>query len=274
MRSRSTPLAANGSHLELSAEERVAIERMIHDGPPSLARRARIIAARADGLGLSAIAKSVGLHRDSVRRWLLRYGTRGIAGLQHGNTGRPKNVVFDATARREIARRASLSPSTVGESFAAWSLYKLRAHLLAHRIVPHISVERLRQVLAEEHSPRAHWQRSNRVGPLSPEVRHQLVELLQQPQLTPAQRAARAVLAVADGASISAVAHSFHLGRHSVRRWLDDFRNAGIAGLLRGGAPARTATQVPAAEATAPEADAPFATDTQTPNTDRLIRSQ
>ncbi len=216
--------------LELTPEARTEVERVARDGPRGIARRARIIVARADGAPLSVIARSVGLHRDSVRRWLNRYHAQGLAGLQHGNAGKPKNVVFDAAARAEINRRADTSPAMLGEPFNAWSLYKLRDHLVHQRVVASISVERLRQLLATSEHQREFWRRGKEGVPISPEVRHQLVELVRHPRIDQARRA-RAVLAIADGASISAVAHTFHLGKGRIRRWLDHFLTAGVAGL-------------------------------------------
>jgi transposase len=214
----------------LSARGRARLEEVARSGVPNLARRARIILARADGLTLGAIADSVGLHRDSVRRWLTRYRSRGIEGLHHGNAGKPKNVIFDPAICAEIRRRASSPPSAFAEPWALWSLYKLRDHIIRNQIVRTISVERLRQLLREGRYSRRHWHQPTRIGPLDPDVRRQLVDLVRHPEPERAQRA-RAVLAIADGGSINSVASTLHLGKGNVRRWLDEFRIGGIVGL-------------------------------------------
>ncbi|MBI4514493.1 MAG: helix-turn-helix domain-containing protein [Deltaproteobacteria bacterium] len=248
--------ANNVQRIPLTPAERAELERIIEVGPANLARRAHIILARAEGEPLSAIARSVGLHRDSVRRWLIRYRNRGAAGLQHGNAGKPKNVVFDATVRTEICRRASTPPAALGEPYSTWSLYKLRDHLIERDIVRTISVERLRQLLSAAGFARQYWHQPSTVGPLAPEVRHQLVALVRHPESDEAQRA-RAVLAIADGASISAVASTFHLGKSSIRRWLDHFRLGGIAGLTAPPEPAAAPTEH-GRNGTAPSVTPPF----------------
>jgi len=220
--------------VELSPQQRAELERVVHDAPRQLAGRARVVLARADGQSLNTIAARVGLHRDSCRRWLLRYRTGGVPGLQHGNTGKPKNVIFSPSTCVEIRRRASSDPATLGESYPEWSLYKLRAHLIRHHIVESISVERLRQLLQDRSVDRRYWHRpTRRIGQLSPEVRQQLVQLAADSNPDRARRA-RVILAIADGASLAEIASSLHIGKNSVRRWLDYFQLAGVAGLSHG----------------------------------------
>lgn len=217
--------------IELSPTMRDELERIVRDGPPNLARRARIVLARADGAALTAIAGMVGLHRDSVRRWVIRFRNRGLSGLRHGNAGRPKNVVFGESVRVEIRRRADMDPRTLGEPFGNWSLYKLRAHLMRQGVVRSISVESLRLLLRAGQYSREHWgQPARPIGPLAPEVREQLAQLLHHPSREQAQRA-RAVLAVANGATISQVAGTLRMGKNSLRRWLQHFRLSGVSGL-------------------------------------------
>lgn len=141
----------------LSHAMQTALERLADGGSTGIARRARIILARARGLSLTPIALSVGLHRDSVRRWIARFRARGLEGLQHGNAGKPKNVVFDAAVCAEILRRAKMHPRTLGEPFDAWSLYKLRDHLVRTGVVRSICVERVRQLLNAGSYSRQHW---------------------------------------------------------------------------------------------------------------------
>ena len=216
---------------ELCPEERSRLERIVLDGPANTARRARIVLQRADGWSLGAIAKSVGLHRDSVRRWLVRFSKEWLDGLKHRNTGKARAVVFTSDVREEIGRRASLPPSAVGEDFPTWSLCKLRDHLIRKEIVRTISIERLRQLLDRARISRQHWHKeTHHLGPLPSEVRRELVEMVRRSENDQARRA-RAVLAVADGAPVAAVASALHLGKNSVRRWVDHFRLGGVAAL-------------------------------------------
>ena len=150
--------ATNSAQLVvLTPPVRAKLEQMAEEGPGSLTRRVRIILARADGVALGSIAEKLRVHRDSVRRWIKRFNRHGLDGLQHGNTGKSRNVVFDATVCGTICQRASSSPPTLGEPYATWSLYKLRDHLIRRRVVRTISVERLRQLLNAGSYTRDYW---------------------------------------------------------------------------------------------------------------------
>ena len=141
----------------LSAAERADLERLARHQPTGLARRAGMILARAEGKTLQAIGSRFHVHPDTVRRWLARYGQRGLAGLRHGNLGKSRNLVFDASLRLEIRRRASIDPFELGEHFPLWSLIKLRDHLVRHRVVRTISHEALRQMLRTGSFSRRYW---------------------------------------------------------------------------------------------------------------------
>ncbi|MBI1815806.1 MAG: helix-turn-helix domain-containing protein [Deltaproteobacteria bacterium] len=217
--------------IDLSPATRVDLERVIHSGPSNLVRRVRIILARAEGESLGAIARAVGMHRDSVRRWVVRFHKRGMEGLKHGNAGKPKNVVFDAATRTEIVRRADLDPRALGEPYAMWSLYKLRDHLIRQGIVRTISVESLRLLLRPGAAVRQHWvQRPRGIGAVTPELRRELLATLRHADAPHAQRA-RALLELADGRTIGEVARNFHIGKNSLRRWVAHFRLGGAIGL-------------------------------------------
>jgi len=241
---------------ELSGEARADLEQIVRDGPASVARRARIILERADGSSLATIARNAGLHRDSVRRWLKRYQCQGVTGLRHGNAGKARNVVFGDAVRDEIHRRASLPPVEQGENFRVWSLYKLRDHLVDRGVVETISVERLRQLLAVQPVSRQFWRPGTQLlPPLSAEARQRLAELAHTPQGNQARRA-RAVLAIAEGATVASVATALRLSRNSVRRWLDHFRLGGTSALAsrREPPPHTPPTQAVRSPATSPAA--------------------
>lgn len=62
--------------------------------------------------------------------------------------GRPRAIT--AEMRAKIREVATTRPQLLGEPYARWSLSTLRAYLLKRRIVPELSEERLREILAEE----------------------------------------------------------------------------------------------------------------------------
>ena len=117
------------------------------EGSPSLSRHARIILARNEGRPLSEIAHILDVDRATVRRWLIRFEKHGLRGLVHASTGKSRKRRFDDSIRDAVARLAMEAPDAVGESFAHWSLRRLRAHLIRRGIVHEISVEGLRQLL-------------------------------------------------------------------------------------------------------------------------------
>ena len=53
--------------------------------PAGLARRGRIILLRADGMTITAIARTVGLSRQQVYTWITRFMQEGLKGL-HAET--------------------------------------------------------------------------------------------------------------------------------------------------------------------------------------------
>jgi len=250
--------------IELSPEERAQLERIASNAPLNMARRARIVLQRADAWSLGVIAKSVGLHRDSVRRALVKYSKEGLEGLQHGNTGKARNVVFAGDVREEIRRRASLPPSAVGENFSTWSLYKLRDHLVRKEVVEKISIERLRQLLDAGQISRQDWHKvPHDLRTLPPEIRRELIEMAHQPESDQARRA-RAVLAVVDGASVAAVAGALQLGKNSIRRWLDRFRLGGTAALAGRREPRRHARLSEFVARSSPPFETPLQLDAST----------
>ena len=145
------------SNSSLSPGIRADLERLAEYHGTGLARRAQIILERAEGRPALVVARHVGVHPDTVRRWQARFEQRGLAGLRHGNLGQSRNLVFDARTRAEIRRRADSDPTALGESYATWSLLKLRAHLINNGVVRTISHEAIRQVLRQSPSPRRYW---------------------------------------------------------------------------------------------------------------------
>jgi transposase len=135
------------------------LRHLTDTGPRWARRRARIVLAWLDGKRVEAIARELGVHEDTVRRAISSFQKRGLAALQHGNRGKPKNVVFDARVQREIFRLAGMAPKALGEPFATWSLYKLRDRLIRRGVVISISRERLRQLLRDGVYSRRHWPR-------------------------------------------------------------------------------------------------------------------
>lgn len=78
--------------VKLSAPERAELVHLTRStsAPAGKVRRARIVLLAADGVGLRAISRTVGVDRKVVRDWLDRYRKKGIAGLEDmPRPGRP-----------------------------------------------------------------------------------------------------------------------------------------------------------------------------------------
>lgn len=207
------------------------LEWLAGEGPPNVARHARIVLARASGMSIPAVAERVGVHPNTIRNCLRRFETLGLRGLAHASAGRPKNVAFTDAVRDEIARVAMHSPTNVGEPYAQWSLRRLRVYLMRRGVVGTISVEGLRQLLRGLPLPAAYWRRAARpMKPLSSEVLRALESLARGARADRALRA-QIVLASSRGLNEQEIAAALHIGPETVRRWLRRFRRHGVLGL-------------------------------------------
>lgn len=217
--------------LKLTPALQAELEWLAGEGPPNVARHARIVLGRANGMSIPAVASSVAVHPNTIRNCLRRFETHGLRGLAHASAGKPKNIAFTDAVRDEIARVAMHSPAHSGENYMQWSLRRLRAHLVKRGVVQTISVEGLRQQLRSLPLPPIYWRRGARpLRLLSNEVRHALESLTQGPRADRALRA-QIVLASSRGLNEHEIAAALHIGRATVRRWLRRFRKAGILGL-------------------------------------------
>ncbi len=133
---------------ELQADERRALDEAANNASLDWAQRARIILLSAASKTVPDISTDVGLHPINVRKWIHRFNTRGLAGLQSGKSpGRPP--VFSDTQREQIMTLAHSNPRESGLAFDRWSLQRLREHLISNHIVESISAETVRQILLD-----------------------------------------------------------------------------------------------------------------------------
>lgn len=113
-------------------------------------RHARIVLLSRDGVANAAIAERVGCTGGWVRQVLHRFNHGGVDAITWypyycARTG-PRKFLADVT--EQIAEVALSSPKAL-IGMSVWSLPKLRDYLVAQRIVPGISIERLRQILRD-----------------------------------------------------------------------------------------------------------------------------
>lgn len=78
---------------------------------------------RGHGKSISLTARYFGLERKTVRRWLIRFRTRGLVGLNNEST-RPKHVRRPTTSWQVVKAVVD-----VRKQYPAWSKYKIQALL-------------------------------------------------------------------------------------------------------------------------------------------------
>lgn len=137
----------------LSNEEEAELQRLIRKGErcvsPITCRRALVVLMSRQGRRASDIAGAVSAKPDWVRNVIQAFNTGGVDALPpKWSGGRPR--VITGAMRTRIAEVATTRPQLLKEPYARWSLPKLRDYLIRTRVVPAISTERLREILAEE----------------------------------------------------------------------------------------------------------------------------
>lgn len=132
---------------KLKTQERKTIESHLDTPEEDLpAHRLQIIMLSAEGKRVPEISEEVNLHPINVRKWIHRFNRYGLDGLRSGKSpGRPP--VFNDEQRNQITEIANTNPRLLGMHYSRWSLQRLRRYLIEQRIVDHISVETIRQIL-------------------------------------------------------------------------------------------------------------------------------
>lgn len=129
--------------LTVTADEREVLVRWSRrpKAPHSIAQRARIVLLAADGMTNVAVADKVGINQATVVKWRKRFITRRLDGLvDEPRPGAPRTISdedveaivvrtledkpVDAThwSTRDLAKRAGISPSSVGRIWHAFGL--------------------------------------------------------------------------------------------------------------------------------------------------------
>jgi transposase len=111
--------------------------------------RARIVLAAADGDPNAQIARDLGVHVDTVRKWRRRYCADGLDGLR--DRPRPgRQPVFTAVEVAGVKALACSEPSDHGLPLARWSVTELAAQATAQGLVRPVSLTTVRRWLAAD----------------------------------------------------------------------------------------------------------------------------
>jgi len=150
--------------VEVSAEERAELERVVrrHTTGQQLAERARIILLAAGGLNNCAVARTAGVHVDTVRKWRGRWcGVRDVGLAELGiadrlddapRTGTPARITPEQACR--IMALACEAPSASGRPISQWSTTELAAEIMRRGIVETISARHAARLLKRGTSSR------------------------------------------------------------------------------------------------------------------------
>jgi len=133
----------------LSKKEGQALLRAVRRSPDPVARkRAACLLALASGESLVRLARTGIASASYARKIVHAFNAEGLASLgAHWGQGRPRT--FDGTIQQQIVAVVRTPPHQAGLPFSVWSLPKLRAYLIARRIVSTISVSTLHRLLCE-----------------------------------------------------------------------------------------------------------------------------
>lgn len=134
----------------LEQEERANLERLMAEENEALKQRALIVLLSSQGqYRVPEIAPLVGMHVDKVRKWVIRFNTHGMKGLQPTRRKPGPRGKFDPKTRNLIVEIARTPPRDLGLLRTTWTLEALRDYLTGRGIVDEISRESLRQILLQ-----------------------------------------------------------------------------------------------------------------------------
>ncbi len=122
----------------LRAKDRAELEWIVADGNTrqKIVKRARIVLLTADGVGVMAIMREVGVSKTTVWRWQDYFVEAGVAGLVQGRSKPPGKKPLDAAIKLKVIEK------TVKERPANATHWSVRS-MAAEMGISHTSVQRI-----------------------------------------------------------------------------------------------------------------------------------
>src|SRR6202051_5336885 len=122
----------------LSAKDRAELEKIVRDGNAAqkVAKRAKIVLMTADGAGVMAIMRTVGVSKTTVWRWQEYFVEAGVAGVIKEQSSAPGKKPIPEALKREIVEK------TVKERPAHATHWSVR--IMGEEVgISHTSVQRI-----------------------------------------------------------------------------------------------------------------------------------
>lgn len=178
---------------------------MIHHAPGRISRRAQAIVWWLGGQGQAAIARRLGVARQSLVRWCRWFREAGPAGLQdRPRSGRPPRLDAAAQAQVAICLGQSDVPETAGPG--GWTIPRLVVALAA--LGYQVSARTVRRLVRRL---KARWRRGQIVAKGDPNrssALRRLAEGLLAAHLAAVRAGRRLVIAFEDEAELALLAHA------------------------------------------------------------------
>jgi transposase len=97
----------NESRFMLERKSRLQLQRLIADGntPQKIVKRARIVLMTADGHGVMAIMREVGVAKTTVWRWQEYFAEAGVEGLVEGRSKPPGRTPISAAIKLKVVEK-------------------------------------------------------------------------------------------------------------------------------------------------------------------------
>lgn len=114
----------------LTDDEIRRVDRLAHarTEPARTVERAQIVWRAHRGERVAAIARALGISAATVRLWLKRFETAGMAGLADApRVGRPP--IYSAAEVGEVVAASLTKPDDLGLEFGSWTLDRLTIYL-------------------------------------------------------------------------------------------------------------------------------------------------
>src|ERR1022692_4413312 len=108
----------------LNAKDRAELEKIVGDGnaPQKVAKRAKIVLMTADGVGVMAIMRTVGVSKTTVWRWQEYFVEAGVAGVIKGRSKPPgKKPIPEALKREIVEKTVKERPAHATHWSVAWA---------------------------------------------------------------------------------------------------------------------------------------------------------